>query len=120
MLPFGVVGAPDQFSLFNTTVPISLGMGVPSFLLPLIVMVMVPDISASERHDRGYGHSQVLAALGWRHRQVTHSRASPAPAGAQGERPAPNNARCGALVCWRSPRCGAKPGHGQARDPVRL
>jgi Na+/H+-dicarboxylate symporter len=40
-----VVGLPSQFSLFNTTVPISLGMGVPMDLLPLIVAVeVVPDI----------------------------------------------------------------------------
>ena len=40
-----VVGLPSQFSLFNTTVPISLGMGVPMELLPLIVAVeVVPDI----------------------------------------------------------------------------
>jgi Na+/H+-dicarboxylate symporter len=42
---FSVVGLPSQFSLFNTTVPISLGMGVPMELLPLIVAVeVVPDI----------------------------------------------------------------------------
>jgi Na+/H+-dicarboxylate symporter len=40
-----VPGLPSQFSLFNTTVPISLGMGVPMELLPLIVAVeVVPDI----------------------------------------------------------------------------
>jgi proton glutamate symport protein len=42
---FSVAGLPSQFSLFNTTVPISLGMGVPMELLPLIVAVeVVPDI----------------------------------------------------------------------------
>jgi Na+/H+-dicarboxylate symporter len=42
---FSVVGLPSQFSLFNTTVPISLGMGVPMELLPLIVAVeVVPDL----------------------------------------------------------------------------
>lgn len=42
---FSVVGLPSQFSLFNTTVPISIGMGVPMELLPLIVAVeVVPDI----------------------------------------------------------------------------
>lgn len=42
---FGVVGLPSQLSLFNTTVPISLGMGVPLDLLPLLLAVeVIPDI----------------------------------------------------------------------------
>ncbi len=42
---FSVVGLPSQFSLFNTTVPISIGMGVPMEVLPLIVAVeVVPDL----------------------------------------------------------------------------
>ena len=42
---FSVVGLPSQFTFFNTTVPISLGMGVPMELLPLIVAVeVVPDL----------------------------------------------------------------------------
>jgi Na+/H+-dicarboxylate symporter len=42
---FGVVGLPSQLSLFNTTVPISLGMGVPLELLPLLLAVeVIPDI----------------------------------------------------------------------------
>jgi Na+/H+-dicarboxylate symporter len=42
---FGVVGLPSQLSLFNTTVPISLAMGVPLELLPLLLAVeVIPDI----------------------------------------------------------------------------
>jgi Na+/H+-dicarboxylate symporter len=40
-----VVGLPSQLSLFNTTVPISLAMGVPLELLPLLLAVeVIPDI----------------------------------------------------------------------------
>ncbi len=42
---FSVVGLPSQLSLFNTTVPISLAMGVPLDLLPLLLAVeVIPDI----------------------------------------------------------------------------
>jgi len=42
---FGVVGLPGQLSLLNTTVPISLAMGVPLELLPLLLAVeVIPDI----------------------------------------------------------------------------
>ncbi|MBX5461968.1 MAG: cation:dicarboxylase symporter family transporter [Steroidobacteraceae bacterium] len=42
---FSVVGLPSQLTLFNTTVPISLAMGVPLDLLPLLLAVeVIPDI----------------------------------------------------------------------------
>jgi Na+/H+-dicarboxylate symporter len=42
---FSVVGLPSQLTLFNTTVPISLAMGVPLELLPLLLAVeVIPDI----------------------------------------------------------------------------
>jgi len=42
---FGVVGLPSQLTFFNTTVPISLAMGVPLELLPLLLAVeVIPDI----------------------------------------------------------------------------
>jgi Na+/H+-dicarboxylate symporter len=42
---FAVVGLPGQLSLFNTTVPMSLAMGVPLELLPLLLAVeVIPDI----------------------------------------------------------------------------
>lgn len=42
---FGVVGLPSQLTLFNTTVPISIAMGVPLELLPLLLAVeVIPDI----------------------------------------------------------------------------
>jgi len=42
---FGVVGLPSQLTFFNTTVPISIAMGVPVELLPLLLAVeVVPDI----------------------------------------------------------------------------
>jgi Na+/H+-dicarboxylate symporter len=42
---FAVVGLPGQLSLFNTTVPLSLAMGVPLELLPLLLAVeVIPDI----------------------------------------------------------------------------
>lgn len=42
---FGVVGLPSQLTFFNTTVPISVGMGVPLELLPLLLAVeVIPDI----------------------------------------------------------------------------
>jgi proton glutamate symport protein len=42
---FSVVGLPSQLTFFNTTVPISLVMGVPLELLPLLLAVeVIPDI----------------------------------------------------------------------------
>jgi proton glutamate symport protein len=42
---FSVVSLPSQLSLLNTTVPISLAMGVPLELLPLLLAVeVIPDI----------------------------------------------------------------------------
>jgi proton glutamate symport protein len=42
---WAVVGLPGQLSLFNTTVPLSLAMGVPLELLPLLLAVeVIPDI----------------------------------------------------------------------------
>ncbi len=42
---FSVVGLPSQLTFFNTTVPISLAMGVPLELLPLLLAVeVIPDI----------------------------------------------------------------------------
>jgi Na+/H+-dicarboxylate symporter len=42
---FSVVGLPSQLTLFNTTVPISVAMGVPLELLPLLLAVeVIPDI----------------------------------------------------------------------------
>ena len=42
---FSVVGLPSQLTLFNTTVPISIAMGVPLELLPLLLAVeVIPDI----------------------------------------------------------------------------
>lgn len=42
---FAIVGLPGQSNLFVTTVPISLAMGVPMELLPLLLAVeVIPDI----------------------------------------------------------------------------
>jgi proton glutamate symport protein len=42
---FAVVGLPSQITFFNTTVPISLTMGVPVDILPLLLAVeVIPDL----------------------------------------------------------------------------
>lgn len=42
---FAVVGLPSQITFFNTTVPISLAMGVPVEVLPLLLAVeVIPDL----------------------------------------------------------------------------
>jgi proton glutamate symport protein len=42
---FAVVGLPSQITFFNTTVPISVAMGVPTEVLPLLLAIeVVPDL----------------------------------------------------------------------------
>jgi Na+/H+-dicarboxylate symporter len=42
---WSVVGLPSQITFFNTTVPMSLAMGVPTGLLPLLLAVeVIPDL----------------------------------------------------------------------------